>query len=166
MNAIYAKQPFTSKTISEVFNHISTMFNVKLPYNNEYQSEWHKFNDFIERLSSSEISYVDSQLEGQLALLKYQVAIFGIFVERLLNKRWKLTSNNLQEEQQILYEIIGFFRNWNSANEETNKKNKVSKSIGEKICIAKKTNYNLISLVYGFLGYAKKTNVCIILKSS
>ena len=39
MNAIYAKQPFTSKTISEVFNHISTMFNVKLPYNNEYQSE-------------------------------------------------------------------------------------------------------------------------------
>ena len=41
MNATYAKQPFTSKTICEVFKHISTMLNVKLPYSNQYSSEWH-----------------------------------------------------------------------------------------------------------------------------
>ena len=71
MNATYAKQPFTSKTLAEVFNHLSTMLNVKFDYIMTYSSQWHKFDDYLEELSNTKVSKIRPQLNGELALLKY-----------------------------------------------------------------------------------------------
>ena len=38
MNTTYAKQPFTSNTLPEVFSHLSTMLDMKLDYNQTYPS--------------------------------------------------------------------------------------------------------------------------------
>ena len=138
MNATYTKEPFTSKTLSEVFNHLSTMLNVKLPYNQTYSSEWHKFNHFVVKLSNIEVSKYQKQLSGDIALLKYQVAIFGIFVERLLNKNWKLTAENIERESQTMTKIMEFFTEWKSEIADSNMEDKISNTVGEKITIAKK----------------------------
>ena len=46
MNATYAKQPFTSNTIADVFLYVSIRFNIKFTKEKEHKSEWHKFNEF------------------------------------------------------------------------------------------------------------------------
>ena len=50
MNATYAKQPFSSKTISEVLSYFSVRCNVKYPMKSKFQSEWHKFWEFTHLL--------------------------------------------------------------------------------------------------------------------
>ena len=155
MNATYAKQPFTSKTLSEVFNHLSVQLNVKLDNRKMYPSEWHKFEDYCVKLSKAPVPKHRMHLNGELALLKYQVAVHGIYVERLLNKIWKLTAANVDKEQQIMTNILSFFSKWSTEISDSNVKKHVSNKIGEKYFIAKKTHHNMISLVYGFLGYAK-----------
>ena len=77
------------------------MLNVKLDYNQTYPSEWHTFENFSVKLSNIKVSTCQLQLKGELVLLKYQVAIFWIFVERLLSKNWKLTADSIEEEMVL-----------------------------------------------------------------
>ena len=46
MNATYAKQSFTSKTISEVLSYSSIRCKVKYTKEKDYLSEWHKLNEY------------------------------------------------------------------------------------------------------------------------
>ena len=50
MNATYAKQPFTSKTIAEVLGYFSIKCNVKFEIGKDYKSEWRKFNELTQML--------------------------------------------------------------------------------------------------------------------
>lgn len=50
-----------------------------------------------------------SNLTSEFALLKYQVTIYGIYIERLLNHRWTLTKHNIKEEEKIMKSIMSFF---------------------------------------------------------
>ena len=86
MNATYTKQPLTSKTIAEILSHLSLHCNIKFPTNENYKSEWHKFYKYTGMLQSSIEKKVTS-LTSQFSLLQYQVAIYGVYVERLLNHR-------------------------------------------------------------------------------
>ena len=70
MNAIYAKQPFTSKTLSEVFKHLSIQLNVKLENREQCPSEWHKFEDYCVKLSKPTVPKSQMHLKGELSLLK------------------------------------------------------------------------------------------------
>ena len=44
MNAGYAKQPFSEKSISEVISHLSIHLHIKIDTNVPYESQWHKFS--------------------------------------------------------------------------------------------------------------------------
>ena len=138
MNATYAKQPFTLKTLSEAFSHLSTMLNVKFDQHKTYPSMWNKFDDYNPQLSTSKVTIYQPQLDGELALLKYQVAIFGIFVERLLNKNWKLTAENIDQEESTMVLIMSFFNEWSLEVYDSNKKQNIQNKIGEKHFISKK----------------------------
>ena len=43
MNATYAKQPFSEKTICEVIEHLSVQLITKIPKYTMFPSQWHKF---------------------------------------------------------------------------------------------------------------------------
>ena len=50
MNATYAKQPFTDKTICEVLAYIALHVNVQLDYTIPYASEWHKYDNHCQAI--------------------------------------------------------------------------------------------------------------------
>ena len=47
-----------------------------------------------------------------MALLQYQISVYGIYIERLMNPWWKLTSENIDTEEGILEEIVTYFDKW------------------------------------------------------
>ena len=73
-----------------------------------YTSEWHKFNEYTLMLKPKIDMLSISNLTSEFALLKYQVAIYGIYIERLLNHRWKLIKHSIEEEEKSheIYYVI------------------------------------------------------------
>ena len=138
MNATYTKQSFTSKTIAEVLGYFSIKYNVKFQIGKEYKSEWHKFNELTQMLQPQIDKLSISNLTSEYSLLKYQVAIHGIYIERLLNKRWKLTNENIDEEETIMKSILSFFYDWRMEILLSNAKYAVTSKEGERYFIAKK----------------------------
>ena len=59
-------------------------------------------------------------------------------MELLLNKNWKLTADNIEEETVTMTLIMAFFTEWKSEVADSNMKNRVSNKVGEKYFIAKK----------------------------
>ena len=53
-----------------------------------------------------------SEIQSSISLLQYQIAIFGIYIQRLMNSRWKLTKENIEKESKILDEIGTYFDDW------------------------------------------------------
>ena len=56
--------------------------------------------------------HANNVLCSNLALLKYQVAVHGLFVERLLCARWKLNMENINIEKSIFKSILEYFKDW------------------------------------------------------
>ena len=109
MNATYAKQPFTSKTIAKFLKYFSVTCNVNFPVTSVYPSEWHKFNSCINILKPAIDKMPITNLTSEFSLLQFQVAIYGIYIEGLLNHRWKFTRDNTVEEESVMTSIITFF---------------------------------------------------------
>ena len=155
MNATYAKQPFTDKTISEVISFFSVQLFVKVNETQKYESKWHEYNTIINKMLPVLQSRNISTLTSQFGLLQYQVAVFGIFQERLLNKAWRLNHENIDNEEKVMKDIIAFFYDWRTEVLLNNANHGVGTLIGEKSFIARKIFQNLVSLVFGFIGYAR-----------
>ena len=137
MNATYAKQPFSSKTISEVLSYFSVRCNVKYPMKSKFQSEWHKFWEFTHLLKPQIVKLSIAKLTSEYSLLQYQVAIYGIYIERLLNQGWKLTAKNMAYEESVMKLILSFFYEWNKDVSSSNMKNGVFSKEGGKQTIPK-----------------------------
>ena len=158
MNANYAKQVFSEKTICEVISHISVMIHVKFTTVNDNVSQWHKFIQHWKQLDSKQSYNKTSEIQSSISLLQYQIAIFGIYIERLMNARWKLTKENIKKESQILDEIGTYFDDWLEQRSIVKEKENIPDSKVEKYFISMLTYNNMKTLIRGFLGYAR----CII----
>ena len=112
MNATYAKQLFTSKTICEAVSHLSKMLGVKISRSDSCESEWEQFMSFLYQLKQKKGTCLYNKYSRQISLLEYQIAVHGIFIERLLNHRWALSRDNIAKEEIILTTILGFFWSW------------------------------------------------------
>ena len=143
MNAAYAKHIFTSKTISEVLSHISTQVNVTLDTSKVYKSEWHKFSDHASTLEETIITKPTMNVTSQFALLKYQVAVYGIFIERFWNKYWKLTKDNIDEQEHVMKSIVKFLYDWRIEILLSNAQNALATNVGEKYFMSMKTYYKI-----------------------
>ena len=52
--------------------------------------------------------------------------------------------------------ILSFFYEWRTEVLVSNQEANISAQVGEKYVIVKKSYHNLVSLVYGFIGYARE----------
>ena len=89
-----------------------------------------------------------------LNMLRYTVAVHGIFVERLLNRKWSLNNDNIAVETEIMKKCLLFFEHWKCEIDEMVKKKTISRNEAEKLFIAGKTYNNLLVCVRGFFGYS------------
>ena len=82
---------------------------VKLNTTDLYQSHYHTFIAQLKIIN--EIVSIKSfpQLKSSVALLHYQISVYGIYIERLLNHHWKLTSTNIDID---LDEMVSYFDKW------------------------------------------------------
>ena len=89
-NVTYAKSPFTEKSICEAIQYLCLHLNVAFDEAQSFESDWDKYSFYCNILERVVTSNTNNILCSNLALLKYQVAVQGLFVERLLCARWKL----------------------------------------------------------------------------
>ena len=87
--------------------------------------------------------------------VKYQVAVHGLFVERLLCVRWKLNMENISIEKAIFKNIMECFKDWKKEIEIIKKNEKGCVRIIDAYFISTTTHNNLLTLVRVFLGYAE-----------
>ena len=158
MNANYAKQVFSDKTICEVISHLSVMLQVKLTPIRDDMSQWHKFICHWKQLDSN-VSYNKTiEIQSSISLLQYQISVNGIYIERLMNPRWRLTKDNIEIESKTFEEIGTYFDDWLKQQSIVKEKENMKESEVEKYFISLVTYNNMKTLVRGFLGYAR----CII----
>ena len=124
MNAGYAKQVFSDKTICESISYLSMMLNVKISTAEVYKSQWHKFTHHWEQMNKALADDTDRTIKSGVTLLHYQISVYGIYIERLMNQRWKLSSDNIDREECILREIVTYFEIWFKQREGMKKKEK------------------------------------------
>ena len=103
------KQPFTDRTICEVISFFSVQLQVEIHENMSYDSKWHQFDTILKMMIPVVRAKPKSHLTSQFGMLQYQVAVFGMFDERLLNRKWLLTRSNIDKEQKIIKQIKSFF---------------------------------------------------------
>jgi hypothetical protein len=122
MNASLAKQPFTAKTLSAILGHCSSVLGAckkkrlaDLKATTKYKSansgehlkmELMTFDRFNPPLDM--LSIVASNLE----YLKFAVSVHRIYIQRFMNKRWKLTLENIDREEEQLKDCLRFFEQW------------------------------------------------------
>ena len=79
----------------------------------------------------------------------------GIFVERLLNRTWRVTRDNFERETDMFTNILEYFTTWKRNNVDKDGKESVSARILDSYRISTTTYRNLLTLVRGFMVYAK-----------
>ena len=72
---------FSGKSISEVISYLSVRLLVIIDRGITFPQQWHKFTFTVNKL--------------------VQKSVDGLFVERLLNRRWCLSRDNIVEESWI-----------------------------------------------------------------
>ena len=112
MNTSYAKEVFWDKTVCEVLLYLSIRLQVKFLSTHLYPSQWHKFMEKWEFLNDSITPNTFPTLKSSLTLLHYQIYIYGIYIERLISRRCKLTKDNIDNEERDMDEIGSFLDVW------------------------------------------------------
>ena len=86
--------------------------NIKVNFDAVYSSTLHKYHVITQSIinQSDELKYYN--LIPAVNPLQYQVGVYSIHIERLLNARWKLTPQNIDDQKTILKLCINFFYEW------------------------------------------------------
>ena len=155
MNATYAKAVFTDKTLTEVFCYLAIHLGVKLEWKETYHSTWHKYSSNCMILKKAIKDGTPQIHIATYTLLEYQVAVYGIFVERLLNRFWSITKDNIEVESKVLSNIMQYFSRWMIETDIEDEEQNVGKRTLDSYHISHKTYRNLLTLVRGFVGYAR-----------
>ena len=156
MNTTYAKAPFNDRTICEVLNYLSIHLNVKLDWEQQFASVWHKYHNHWLKLNCAINEKTIEHHKSNLILLGYKVSVHGIFVERMPNVNWKTTRENIKWDSRVLTKILAYFTNWVDANKSNKGKEGITPRMVESYCLSLKTYKNLLTLVKGYMSYAKE----------
>ena len=97
----------------------------------------------------------DHNVKSGVTLLHYQISVYGIYIEQLMNQRWKLSSDNIEREELILREIVTYFEIWFTQREVMKKKSKLNECEVDKYFISLIMYNNMKTLVSGFIQYAR-----------
>ena len=100
---------FSDRTISEMIVHVALLLHFKVPICNEFSSQWHKYIFILNILKEGVNQCTPLIIKSYLAILEYQITVYGIYIERFMNKKWRLTRDNLQSEKNVLKCILRYF---------------------------------------------------------
>ena len=87
MNSTHTNQPFTEKSISEAISFLSVCLLGKMDKNMKFKSKWHKCSHMIHELSQNISLSISLKMKDTHAMLEYQIALYGLFVKCLLNRK-------------------------------------------------------------------------------
>ena len=88
--------------------YLAKELNVKINLDTEHASTWHKYHAIAQSIFNQSDGYKYYHLIPAVNLLQYQVAVYDIYTERLLNAIWKLTPHNIDGEEAVLKLIMTF----------------------------------------------------------
>ena len=112
MNERYAIQ-----TVLEVLLPLSVMVKMKVDLNLPFQTQWYKCVHFSKQLKNDITNTTTIYIKEMHATVEYLIAVYGIFIERFLNRMWRLEKFNMDLEKQILESAISYFTIWISKKE-------------------------------------------------
>ena len=70
------------------------------------------------------------------AMLEYQIALYGLFVKCLLNRKWNISRESIVEESKSLESIMDSFTNHIGERDMVEKKEKILRSDSAKYYLA------------------------------
>ena len=155
MNASYAKKCFSERTISEIIAHVALEMNIKLNIGLSFESLWHKFVYYLGILKSAKDDKTPIDTQSYIALLGYQISVYGIYIERFLNKKWYLNRSNIVAEKLILKEAITYFTEWKNERETVMTRYNMSIKETDKFFIADVSFENMLQCIGGFVAYSE-----------
>ena len=155
MNASYAKKCFSEKTISEIISHVSVCMNVTLDFGMSFKSLWHKFMYYCNVLKLAKTSTTPLEMQSYIALLEYLISVHGIYIERLMNKKWSLNKSNIEDEKAILKHAIRYFTEWKHQRVSVMTRFQMNRKDTDQFFIADQTFENMLQCVGGFLAYSE-----------
>ena len=85
---------------------------MKFDIGKKIASQWHKCMFYCSALKSKVTPTTPLQLKEYIAILEYQIAVHGIYIERFINKNWNLKRENLASEKEIITHVIRYFTEW------------------------------------------------------
>ena len=121
----------------------------------QYESTWHKLNTVLQNIISKFHPVRDYDLIPAINLLEYQVAVYGIYIERYMNAEWKLTRENIDVEEQTVKSIMEFFYKWCEAEVLAKYNSNIENKTIESRYIAEQTHHNMNVLCKGYIEYAR-----------
>ena len=92
----YTQKAFGENNICEVMHYLSICLKVTLDRTKAFASEWHKFDYHTKQLEDYIKLSTHTNLCSNVSLLKFQITMYGIFIETPLNSRWRLKKRTLQ----------------------------------------------------------------------
>ena len=155
MDVSEALKPFEEKTLGEIFDFLIEKLGIdarkmKWEVSTADPSNSRKFHLFLDRFRKELEKPTWQQLTPDVVhvkrtfyALEYLVAVHYIFVERFLNKKYRLTRANLKDERDRIKKELEYFRVWE--NESKDEKNFLSQ-----------TTYRVLrTAISGFFAYAE-----------
>ena len=157
MNVTYAKSIFSEKTICFQMSYLlkELQLDKQIDTSVQYDSKWHQFNVVLQRIVTVSHHIRNYDIIPAINLLEYQVAVYGIYIERFMNANWKLTKSNIDEEEDTIKTIIQFFYKWYATEVHANRGDKITSRLLESRYIAEQTHNNMNVLCKGYLEYAR-----------
>ena len=106
MNALHSKKCFSERPITEIISHVTSVMNIKLNIGMSFKSVWHKFMYYYNILKEGKEDNTPIEIIFYIAVLEYQISVYGIYIERFMNKKWLLNKANIGTEKVILKHAI------------------------------------------------------------
>ena len=113
-------------------------------------SQWHKFMKYWKQLDSKVLFDKTPEIKSSIHLLQYQITVFGIYITRLTNQRWRLTKDNIDKPSKTFEEIGTYFDDLLGQNSVVKERENIKESDVEKYCISLIIYNNIKTLVRGF----------------
>ena len=136
-------------------SYLAKELNLKINLNTEHASTWHKYHSITQSIVNQSDAQRDYLLIPAINLLQYQVAVYGVYIERLMNARWKPTPQNIDGEEAVLKLIMSFFYEWCEKEVTSKRDHKVPLRELESKYIPDKTHDNMNVMYKGSIEYAR-----------
>ena len=155
MNASYAKKCFSEKTISKMLLYVSAHMNVRLDIGLKFQSLWHQFMFTCNSLKQKVTVDTPLEVKSYISILQYQIAVHGIYIERFINKKWRIDRGNILSEKEIVKCALRYFTGWKFQRVNVTTQIKMTRRDADTFFIADQTFHKLLQCVGGFFEYSK-----------